>query len=202
MIVSISSIFYRCASVSYNKVLSDKLKTDIEILKVDPPVIEGKLIYNPDIITQLYEKGGNLLSVKWGSRDKIAQMLFAIRNVLQDGLQPDDYHLSVIEKLTTKIISSDLAEVEDMAQLELLLTDAFLLLSAHLATGRTDAETINPQWKASRRTVRLDWKSFIDSTLQSNNITENLENLTPKHREYINLKKSLLKYRQIEENGG
>jgi len=129
-------------------------------------------------------------------------MLFAIRNVLQDGLQPDDYHLSVIEKLTTKIISSDPAEVEDIAQLELLLTDAFLLLSTHLAAGKTDAETIDPQWKASRRTVRLDWKSFIDSTLQSNNITENLGNLTPKHREYINLKKSLLKYCQIEENGG
>ncbi|HUX95671.1 MAG TPA: hypothetical protein VMV47_08055, partial [Bacteroidales bacterium] len=64
-------------------------------------------------------------------------MLFAIRNVLQDGLQPDDYHLSVIEKLTTKIISSDPAEVEDIAQLELLLTDAFLLLSTHLAAGKT-----------------------------------------------------------------
>ena len=202
LITAILLMFFSCASVKHTKELSNILKTDLEILKEETPVLDGKLIYNPDIITQLYDKGGNLIPVKWGSKEKIKQMLFAIRNVSQDGLNPNDYHLSAIEKLADTVIRSDKAEIEDVAQLELLLTDAFLLLSSHLVMGKTDPETIDPQWKASRRTVRLDWESFIDSTLKSKNIIENLQNLTPKHREYNNLKIALSKYRQIEQNDG
>jgi len=165
-------------------------------------VADELVIGATDIITQLYEKSEKLLSVIWKSRENIYQMLFVLHNINREGLHPEDYHLSAIEKLADKIILSDEVEVGDIARLELLLTDAFLLLSAHLAVGKTEAETIDPQWKASRRAVTIDWGKFIDSTLQNNRIIENLHKLTPGHREYSNLKKALAEYRQIEEKGG
>ena len=174
-------LFYGCTSKKYAIELSENLSTNIDTLQEGLPSLEGELIYNPDIITKLYEKGGSLLSAKWNSRDKIAQMIYAIRNASEDGLNPDDYHLQDIESLAEKIVYSESVEVDDVGRLELLLTDSFLLLSSHLAAGKTDPETIDPQWKASRRIVRKDWDTFIDSTLNSNNIIETLQNLTPKH---------------------
>jgi hypothetical protein len=116
-------------------------------------------------------------------------MLFVLHNINREGLHPEDYHLSAIEKLADKIILSEEAEVGDIARLELLLTDSFLLLSAHLATGKTDAETIDPQWRASRRALTIDWEKFIDSTL-NNCIVENLQMLTPDIGNMVTLKSS------------
>jgi L,D-transpeptidase YcbB len=86
--------------------------------------------------------------------------------------------------------------------MEMLLTDAFLMLSAHMAGGKTDAVTIDPQWRAAGKREKFNWDSFIDSALQSNQIIENLQMLAPRHREYINLRSALEKYQQIRDEGG
>jgi len=195
-------IFCGCTSNKFARELSENLSTNIDTLQEKIPAFEGELIYNPDIITRLYEKGGSLLSAKWNSRDRIAQMITAIRKASEDGLNPDDYHLQDIESLTEKIVYSENVEVDDVGRLELLLTDSFLLLSSHLSAGKTDPETIDPQWKASRRMARKNRDTFIDSTLNSNNIIGTLQNLTPKHREYSNLRNALAQYRKLEEAGG
>ena len=202
IIAVITTLYNGCSPWAYKKEFPEKLVVIKEIIKEEIAVIDGYRLYNPDIIAQLYEKSEKLLSEIWERRENIDQMLFAIRNVSMDGLHPEDYHLSLIEKLAQKIILSDSVDIIDIAKLELLLTDSFLLLSAHLAGGKTDAETIDPKWKAARRLVRMDLDKFIDSTLQNKRIIEGLQKLTPKHREYNNLRKALIKYRQISQNGG
>jgi len=202
LIATITILFNGCGQWAYKEELPEKLTIINEIVQEEPPVVDGTIIFNPDIITQLYEKSEKLLSVIWNSKENLDQMLFVLHNVYREGLNPEDYHLSAIEKLAHKIILSDKAEVVDIGRLEMLLTDAFFLLSAHLAVGKTDAETIDPQWKASRRALTIDWGKFIDSTLQNNHIIENFQKLTPGHREYSNLKKALAEYRQIQEKGG
>jgi len=202
LIAAINILSNGCGQWAYKEELPEKLTIINEIIHEGPPVVDGSIICNPDIITQLYEKSEKLLSVIWNSRENLDQMLFVLHNVYREGLNPEDYHLSAIDKLADKIILSEEAEVGDIARLELLLTDAFLLLSAHLAVGKTDAETIDPQWRASRRALTIDWEKFIDSTLQNNHIIENLQMLTPGHREYSNLKKALAEYRQIQKKGG
>ena len=202
LIAAITILSNGCGQWAYKGELPEKPAIINELIHEEPPVVDGTIICNPDIITQLYEKSEKLLSVIWKSRENLDQMLFVLHNVYREGLNPEDYHLSAIEKLANKIILSDKAEVVDIGRLELLLTDAFFLLSAHLAVGKTDAERIDPQWKASRRALTIDWGKFIDSTLQNNHIIENFQKLTPGHREYSNLKKALAEYRQIQEKGG
>ena len=202
LIAAITILFNGCGQWAYKEELPEKPTIINEIIHEEPPVVDGTIICNPDIITQLYEKSEKLLSVIWKSRENLDQMLFVLHNVYREGLNPEDYHLSAIEKLANKIILSDKAEFVDIGKLELLLTDAFFLLSAHLAVGKTDAERIDPQWKASRRALTIDWGKFIDSTLQNNHIIENFQKLTPGHREYSNLKKALAEYHQIQEKGG
>jgi hypothetical protein len=70
-----------------------------DTLQSESSGVKAEVVYKPDIITKLYEKGKGLLPSKWNSRDKIAQMISAIRNASEDGLNPDDYHLQDIERL-------------------------------------------------------------------------------------------------------
>ncbi len=202
LITAIFIIFDGCNHRVYKVELPETLpaieETTEEILPAD-----NELITIPsDLVTQLYEKSNKLLSAAWNSRENLYQMLFVLHNIYREGLNPEDYHLSAIEKLTDKIILSDEAEISEVASLELLLTDAFSLLSAHLALGKTDAMTIDPQWKASGRALTIDLKKFTDSTLLNHRIIENLRTLTPAHREYSNLKKALAEYHLIEAKGG
>lgn len=210
MIVITISLLYGCTSKNSGKELSGNsgkdlsvaLKSCIDTLKNNSAILNGMRIYNPDIIIKLYEKNGLLPSPKWTDTSNILQMISSIRNAAQDGLLPADYHLSEIQKLAKESGSQGLIKVKEMSRLDLMLTDALLLLSSHLAEGKTNPDSIYPQWSISRRKVIKNWDNFVDSTLLSKDISGALHNILPRHREYYNLKKALLKYRQFEDRGG
>lgn len=191
-----------CNHGVYKVEIPDSPNSSDEIKEEGIPVSNSEIAGASDLITQLYEKSNTLLSDAWNSRENLYQMLFVLHNIYREGLNPEDYNLSAIEKLTDKIILSDPAEAEDVIKLDMLLTDAFLLLSTHLARGKTDAATIDPHWKASGMALTTDLGRFTDSTLLNDCIIENLRTLTPTHREYSNLKKALAEYRRIKEKGG
>ncbi len=202
LIFAAIAIFAGCGPRAYMKELSKELSTHIEILQEDQPVIEGVQIFNTDVIIRLYEKDEKLLSAKWETWENVDQLIFAIRNSYREGLQPEDYHLTAIENLAENIAGNEYPVPGDIAKMEMLLTDAFLMLSAHMAGGKTDAETIDPQWRAAGKRIKYNWEDFIDGALQNKQIIENLQMLAPRHREYINLKNALVKYQQIKEEGG
>lgn len=129
-------------------------------------------------------------------------MLTVIRNASKDGLNPDDYHLGDIEQLIGKLVTSKKIEIKDTAGLDLLLTDSFLLLASHMASGKTDPETIYPEWDISRRNAVHIRENFLDSAIKSNNIAGAIQNLVPKHPEYHNLRKALSEYQRFRELGG
>src|SRR4030042_6602661 len=107
LIATIATIFNECSQLTYLKELPEKFTIINEIIQEEPPVVDGSIICNPDIITQLYEKSEKLLSVIWNSRENLDQMLFVLHNVYREGLNPEDYHLSAIDKLADKIILSE-----------------------------------------------------------------------------------------------
>ncbi|HLW06035.1 MAG TPA: hypothetical protein VKY45_00610, partial [Marinilabiliaceae bacterium] len=186
-----------CKNRALKKEVSDQLNINIDLINEESPVILGEYIYNPDLVANIYTNEGDLISPKWSLRTNALQMLEVIGAVHQEGLNPEDYHFSAIAMLADKIAASEIPDAEEVAQFELLLTDAFLQLSTHLSRGKVDAETIDPQWKAIHRDLNIDWAYFMDSTLLRKDIIDAMHNLTPNHREYNNLKKALIKYQQI-----
>lgn len=202
IIVAVASMASGCGKWAYKSDLSEPLKSSIETAAGKPEAEDDSTLCIQDKITKLFDKSRQHLSGGWKSIENLGQMYYVLHNIYKEGLNPEDYHLSAIDKLTDKIILSDTASITDISNLEFLLADSFRLLSQRLAAGKTDAETIDPEWKASRRVVSIDWQTFIDSSLLNNRIIENLQKLTPGHREYSNLKKALLQYLLIEKDGG
>jgi murein L,D-transpeptidase YcbB/YkuD len=200
-VIIITATFFTYQFLAYRKDLSDKIRNKIESLD-STHTIDGKLIYQPDMIAKLYEKNKDLLTAKWNKRENIDQLLAFIRNAQQEGLNPEDYHLTTIENLATSIANTKNASIDEIAQLELILTDAFFLLSSHLASGKTDQKTIDPNWNAAKREFKSDWNTFIDSTLKLGKVNETLHQLSPNHQQYRNLKKALATYQNYEKVGG
>ncbi len=182
--------------------ISDKLQQKLELLESDTAVIHGEAILQADLLTEMYKKGEALLSSKWSAKENASQLLESIRNAGQEGLNPEDYHLKSIETLMEKIANSNPASAEDVAELELLLTDGFLLLASHLAAGKIDAKSIDPQWHAAQRGLSIDWSLLINSVLEAQMVSETLKSLKPQHFQYINLSKALNKYKVIQADGG
>jgi murein L,D-transpeptidase YcbB/YkuD len=131
----------------------------------------------------------------WFTRNSFSNngfdLLYYIRHVGQQGLQPNDYHLYLIEEYMKKVLSSAATDTTDLMKLDMLLTDAFLLLGSHLYFGKVDPEKEGASWKMQRKDpeLRLDLK--LEEALMENEVDHELNMLAPGYRSYWMMKEEL-----------
>lgn len=130
-------------------------------------------------------------------------LINAIRQADREGLRPTDYHLSKIETVLKEIDRTPgfwkNPNSHQLVDLDLLLTDAFLIYSSHLLGGRVNPEKIHPQWSANLR--EADLARLLEDALDSDRIERTLAALLPEHAGYVRLRDSLAIYRKIDETG-
>ncbi|MEX2156076.1 MAG: L,D-transpeptidase family protein [Gemmatimonadales bacterium] len=121
-----------------------------------------------------------------------------------EGLWPEDYHLAGIRALLTAVredaSSGRTTEPDRLAELDLLLTDAFLLYGSHLLAGRVDPETLHPRWEANRRGA--DLATVLEDALDSRNVARALQRLAPTQDGYRWLRGALARERAAAASGG
>jgi L,D-transpeptidase YcbB len=127
------------------------------------------------------------------------ELVAAIREAHEHGLQPEHYHLQQIESLLQQLPDSK-AKARLLVELELLLTDAYLLLASHYQSGRINPDTIDPEWRARRRNG--DPMPILERALISGTIAESLQGLLPRPSEYAGLRAALQHYRELAGAGG
>ena len=82
-----------------------------------------------------------------------------------------------------------------MADLDILLTDAFLTLGCHLSAGCVNPVTIEAEWFAKRGNV--DVSSVLEQALRKKQIREALIRLRPEQDSYARLRQALAQYRGL-----
>ena len=131
------------------------------------------------------------------------EMIDVIRKSGDEALNPDDYNLEEIESTLSRIDqdreSGNSYDPEDLAELELLLSNSFLKYAHDVHYGRIRIEQINLDLP-SERPENLN-ELLITST-GNGQIEQTLKGLFPKHPMYEKLKVSLKEYRDIEAKGG
>lgn len=166
----------------------------------------GKQLCASEVIPQFYRRRS--FRPAWSTegvlRSQANLLIKAIHGAHREGLHPQDYHLADIQKLITGIRNGTARRkeirLEELADLDLLLTDAFLLYAFHLSAGRVNPETIQAEWFIKIREV--DLVDVLQTALNQDQIVEALENLRPKHAGYEGLKRALQDYQAIMEMGG
>ena len=86
-----------------------------------------------------------------------------------------------------------------MADLDILLTDAFLTLGCHLSAGCVNPVTIEAEWFAKRGNV--DVSSVLEQALRKKQIREALMRLRPEQGSYAKLRQALAQYRELSSKG-
>jgi murein L,D-transpeptidase YcbB/YkuD len=190
-----------------NREVQEHIRIDIESTVLSPEIINGKeIIHAVAALRQFYKRRD--YQCAWitnrGPVPQVESLLQSIRTVYEDGLRPEDYHLGEIEELENQVVSHfgepKSVEPRKLADLDLLLTDAFLVLSSHLLSGRINPESFDPEWIANRRGA--DLSVVLEEALMGNRVEETLAELRPPQYGYQALRQELSRYRKIAEAGG
>ncbi|MEQ6119849.1 L,D-transpeptidase family protein [Reichenbachiella sp. MALMAid0571] len=165
---------------------SEALSSGFEVF-----VVEEKL-HCVKLLPEFYQL--RLFKPAWDNHD-IKTFISILDKADEEGLNQEDYHFKSIQYFLNRNNTS-----EEKAELDMLLTDAFLLYASHFLNGKVNPETVDSEWKAVRREGNA--REFMEKALSENNIANALQNLLPGHIGYNGLKESLKRYKEIAENGG
>jgi murein L,D-transpeptidase YcbB/YkuD len=131
-------------------------------------------------------------------------LLAAVQHADQDGLNAADYHLDTVRQLQSQLAAdgrgADVTRAAQWADLDLLLTDAYLLLASHLFAGRVNPEKIHSEWYLNGR--RADMALVLQKALAENRIGESLAALRPPHSGYSAMRRALNRFRDLSRQGG
>jgi len=124
---------------------------------------------------------------------KATDLITSIERAGDDGLRPGDYHFEAIQVLLRRAGGSGDPDPSLLVDLELLLTDAWLLYAAHRVSGRINPETIDAEWVATRREV--DVAAALEKAIAADRVAEVLDDLLPGAPGYQSLRSALARYR-------
>ncbi len=120
-------------------------------------------------------------------------LLAALKLVAEDGLDPANYHRDAIESLLAEIDAAakkGLRRVRPgaLADLEMLLTDGFLLCASHLVHGQVNPETVQSEWFIKGRVA--DLAAALEEGLKAQDVRGALESLRSSSAVYRGLRQA------------
>jgi murein L,D-transpeptidase YcbB/YkuD len=196
-------------------------ETSLKFSPVKSPTAVGEVIRNR--ISQFAEQTGLLVreepvwsfvlvSQFYSARDyepawiQNSQILPSAKNLLnavkqsdREGLNPWRYHTALLDQILEESTNKN-SSPYTLADVDMLLTDAFLTLGSHLLSGCINPYSVDNEWFADRRTGNLP--SVLEEAVASDDVRETLRSLYPKHPFYNRMREALARYRTFEKNGG
>ncbi len=152
-------------------------------------------------LQQLHPKDLELLWTKNGKRNTLGfELFYIIKNARWYGLHPEDYHYSKLDSLT-KIFYNKKDNTHDayaIAQYELLSSDAYLQMGAHIDKGRFYPDSLLREWKTSK--LQANWFEKMKEGIQTKRLRTALDSLEPKHEGYQFLKIQFRNYLYLTKN--
>jgi murein L,D-transpeptidase YcbB/YkuD len=158
----------------------------------DTPTIHGARIALPERVQEFYARRG--FRAAWDNARNAEQLNRALEESEADGLDPADYHLPLLQELSTQI-AQPAATNALRAQYDVLLTEALLRLAYHLSFGKVDPQTFDAQWNYGRTPGNLDVAREVEETLAAEDVYARVAALRPVHPLYTRLKHELARYR-------
>jgi murein L,D-transpeptidase YcbB/YkuD len=163
----------------------------IEQAETGTLTIKGESIHTSKALPRFYREREYQAAWLYDGGELLQQLQESILKSAEQGLNPADYHLAALQEAIDR---------HDTDAIELLATDAYLTLAAHIVGGQLNPETFEPDWTANRR--ERDLVRQLETALEQRNISHSLVELEPDSPGYALLKAALQHYRQILHKGG
>ncbi|MDR2861631.1 MAG: L,D-transpeptidase family protein [Syntrophobacterales bacterium] len=114
-----------------------------------------------------------------------------------EGLSPLDYHYNIITNLLCPDEASSPLTDEIIADLDILLTDACQSYASHLRWGKSGRGK-----EFAQSALQSDESPFLKNIPEGSQLKEIISGFVPVNHEYTRLRQVLIRYRQIETEGG
>ena len=155
----------------------------------------GEMVCGTELLPALYSEGD--FAPLW-TESRAGELVAELANAGREGLRPNDYHYEILVELLNSFPRTG-EDATHRADLDILLTDAFLLYGSHLLAGRVDPETVHPDWVPASRTK--DLRQALQRAL-AQGVTQELNVLRPPHAGYAAMRDALARYRKFADEGG
>ncbi len=166
-------------------------------------VLEGDIFHTPLLLQSFYE--GRQYHPIWIKKENPSSLALEMKTLISEvggeGLDPQNYHNDSIEYLFNAIekTKNSNERLPLLAELELLLTDAFFSIGTHFSYG-----AVNPYDRVIRWYPPSggDWlKTVLDSTVKNRKISPVVKDMLPKTPEYEALKEKLYEFEKLKSEG-
>jgi len=155
---------------------------------------------------QFYQKRGNEPAWLDGRqpRRQMDDLIHTLQQVERDGLDPELYDpVALAERradagrgfLRRKGFDPDTA-----ASLDVWLTFLYLQYASDITNGVGNLSRIDPNWQI--KPSRVDTAAVLASAIDQNRVAQSLEDLLPRDPQYLALRDTLARYRDIARKGG
>src|SRR5690554_4617835 len=130
----------------------DSIINRVEALQAGEPVmVLGAPLHSRDALVQFYQARN--YEPAWRSFPARDELLLVIHEVSNEGLSPSDYHYDTLTNYVSQPLENSDEDLQ--ADLDLLLSDAFLLLATHLHDGKLDHNTRSARWQPSEQQRKM-----------------------------------------------
>ena len=163
--------------------------------------VRGERIVLGDTVARYYES--QQFRPQWRDPARLSQLVDAILELVNDGLDPNDYHVEALDAYRAEIRAAKRLPDGEQAALEVLATDAMMLGLYHLYLGKVDPEKLSSQWNFASKPIDVE-RGFeaITQALASGKIRETFERARPQHVWYQRGRERLKEYRGLAAVGG
>lgn len=146
---------------------------------------------HPDLLSEksdslkLYYQKLNFHEI-WYLEENRKDLINEIKFCYQEGLNPEDYEIKIIEDLESKRAKLNDKEI---VKYDILLTEIFEKLAHHLHSGKLNPKELYSDWDLKPKEIALS--SLLEEAIKGKKIASTFKELKPKHLVYQLLKKSL-----------
>lgn len=196
-LVSLSQIQTSLAQ-NRNELISEFIRNYVELDNLEKEgKVSGQVLFSSVVIKRFYSN--RFFQPTWSDGTTLPELAYEMRYEIQqiqyDGLNPADYHLNAINLLFDKYErsknASQIFELADFAALDILLTDAYIIISSHLYLGKVNPENLKPEWNIQRSAPELMIDLRLVEAIENKNIRKSFEELYPSFTIYKRMRDGL-----------
>jgi murein L,D-transpeptidase YcbB/YkuD len=132
-------------------------------------------------------------------KPRAGALLFALGDATSDGLRLDEYPLEQLGAAIDAQNRTDKPTAEQFAEVDVMLTAAYVALGEDLMTGQVDPKEFNQAWHISQKEEKVD--SALFRSLRADELDRAIDLMRPTDSAYNSLREQLAFYRSHVSKG-